>query len=125
MRWYSGGDGHLRHDPGQRDGSYVYTLTKPFDTSPDANNGANTEVNKESFTYQVTDANGNSATGTITVDIVDDVPTAPPTPTAWLRAMLTVTAARCVLTDDTAGADGSRLAVVVGVRRREPIRRRR
>ena len=25
-------------------GSYVYTLTKPFDTSPDANDGANTEA---------------------------------------------------------------------------------
>ena len=33
------------------DGSYVYTLTKPFDTSPDADNGANTEV-AESFTLQ-------------------------------------------------------------------------
>ena len=57
------------------DGSYVYTLTKPFDTSPDADNGANTEV-AESFQYRVTDADGNSATGTITVNIVDDVPTA-------------------------------------------------
>src|SRR6185369_11551176 len=48
------------------DGSYVYTLTKPFNTSPDADNGANTE-GAESFQYRVTDANGNSATGTITV----------------------------------------------------------
>ena len=32
------------------DGSYIYTLTKPYDTSPDANNGANTEENKDSFT---------------------------------------------------------------------------
>ena len=30
----------------------------------------------ESFTYVATDANGNTATGTITVNIVDDVPTA-------------------------------------------------
>ena len=57
------------------DGSYTYTLTSPFDTSPDADNGANTEV-AESFSYVVTDANGNTATGTITVNIVDDVPTA-------------------------------------------------
>ena len=28
----------------------------------------------ESFTYRVTDANGNSATGTININIVDDVP---------------------------------------------------
>ena len=70
-----GDRGDLRHDPGQANGSYVYTLTTPFDTSPDADNGANTEV-AESFTYVVTDANGNTATGTITVNIVDDVPTA-------------------------------------------------
>ena len=57
------------------DGTYVYTLTKPFDTSPDANNGANTVV-AESFQYNVTDANGNTATGTITVNVVDDAPSA-------------------------------------------------
>ena len=57
------------------DGSYIYTLTIAVHTSPDANNGTNTEV-AESFTYRVTDANGNTATGTITVNIVDDVPTA-------------------------------------------------
>ncbi|MDP3796146.1 MAG: retention module-containing protein [Polaromonas sp.] len=56
------------------DGTYVYTLTQPFDTSPDANNGTNTEDNKDFFTYRVTDANGNTTTGTITVDIIDDVP---------------------------------------------------
>ena len=28
----------------------------------------------ESFTYRVTDANGNTATGTININIVDDVP---------------------------------------------------
>ncbi len=56
------------------DGSYVYTLTKPFDTNPEANNSTNTEV-AESFSYKVTDANGNTSTGTITVNIVDDVPT--------------------------------------------------
>ena len=54
-------------------GTYTYTLTAPFDTTPDANNGANTEV-AENFQYTVTDAQGNSATGTITVNIVDDVP---------------------------------------------------
>ena len=57
-------------------GSYTYTLTKPFDTSPDADNGANTEQNRDSFTYQVTDGNGNTSTATIFVDIVDDTPTA-------------------------------------------------
>ncbi|MFA5942022.1 MAG: Ig-like domain-containing protein [Sinimarinibacterium sp.] len=57
------------------DGSYSYTLATPFDTSPDADNGSHTENNAETFTYQVTDANGNTATGAITVDIVDDSPT--------------------------------------------------
>ncbi|WP_420795195.1 beta strand repeat-containing protein [Legionella gratiana] len=56
------------------DGTYTYTLTKAYTTAPDANNGANTEDNRDSFTYQVTDAKGNTTTGTITVDIVDDVP---------------------------------------------------
>ena len=56
-------------------GTYSYTLTRAL-TEPDANNGANTGDNVETFTYQATDANGNTATGTITVNIVDDVPTA-------------------------------------------------
>jgi len=60
------------------DGSYIYTLTKPYDTTPEADNGMHTEENKESFTYKVTDANGNTAQGTITVNIVDDIPTALP-----------------------------------------------
>ena len=84
------------------DGSYVYTLTKPFDTTPDANNGANTEV-AESFTYRVTDANGNTATGTITVNIIDDVPTARVDVNA-AESGQTVTGN--VETNDTAGADG-------------------
>ncbi len=55
------------------DGSYVYTLTSPF-TEPTANNGTDTVNAAESFTYRVTDANGNTATGTININIVDDVP---------------------------------------------------
>ncbi|TIW91325.1 MAG: hypothetical protein E5V45_34155, partial [Mesorhizobium sp.] len=38
--------------------------------------GITTEQDKDSFTYTVTDAHGNTTTGTILVDIVDDVPTA-------------------------------------------------
>ena len=45
------------------DGSYTYTLTAPFDTTPDADDGANTEL-AESFSYVVTDVDGNTATGT-------------------------------------------------------------
>ncbi|NRG16410.1 cadherin-like domain-containing protein, partial [Rhizobiales bacterium] len=58
------------------DGTYTYTLTRPFDTSPDADNGGQTETGAESYGYTATDANGNTVTGTITIDIVDDVPTA-------------------------------------------------
>ncbi|MCC2655564.1 MAG: hypothetical protein K0Q76_672 [Panacagrimonas sp.] len=55
-------------------GGYTYTLTKPYDTTPSANNGLNVEDNKDVFTFQVTDANGNTTTGQITVDITDDRP---------------------------------------------------
>jgi len=58
------------------DGTYTYTLTKPFTTSPAANDGTNTIDNAESFTYQVTNGNGNTETATIYINIVDDVPTA-------------------------------------------------
>ena len=84
------------------DGSYVYTLTSPV-TEPTANNGADTVNAAESFTYVVTDAVGNSATGTININIVDDVPTA----TADVNSAgsgQTVTGN--VETNDTAGADG-------------------
>ncbi|TKJ79691.1 type I secretion target [Pseudomonas koreensis] len=56
------------------DGTYTYTLTSAPKTSPSANDGANTL--SESFTYQATDALGNSTTSTLVVNIVDDVPKA-------------------------------------------------
>ncbi|MFA7685162.1 MAG: VWA domain-containing protein, partial [Syntrophales bacterium] len=40
------------------------------------NDGANTVTGAETFAYKVTDGNGNTATGTISINIVDDVPTA-------------------------------------------------
>ena len=100
-------------------GSYVYTLTKPFDTTPDADNGANTEQNRDSFTYPVTDANGNTTTATIFVDIVDDIPTATfDTNNVNEGALLTVNAAAGVLTNDVPGADGFAAGGgVVGVRK--------
>ena len=95
------------------DGTYTYTLTAPFDTTPDADNGANTEV-AESFSYVVTDANGNTATGTITVNIVDDVPTASANIDNGVEgAIITGN----VLTDGTAdvfGADGPTTTVPAG-----------
>ena len=56
------------------DGSYTYTLTSPANSPTHANDGANTVT--ETFTYQVHDSVGNSATNTIVITIVDDVPTA-------------------------------------------------
>ncbi len=56
------------------DGTYTYTLTSAPKTTPNANDGANTL--SESFTYQATDALGNSTTSTLVVNIVDDVPKA-------------------------------------------------
>ncbi|MBA1377657.1 retention module-containing protein [Pseudomonas brassicacearum] len=67
----TGAHGQLLLNP---DGSYTYTLTSPATTSPHANDGPN--VLSESFTYQATDALGNSTTGNLVVSIVDDVPTA-------------------------------------------------
>ena len=55
---------------------YTYELTKPYDTTPHANNGATTEDNGESFTLTVSDLEGNSAAATMNFDIVDDIPTA-------------------------------------------------
>jgi len=67
----TGAHGQLLLNP---DGSYTYTLTSPATTSPNANDGPN--VLTESFTYQATDALGNSTTGSLVVNIVDDVPKA-------------------------------------------------
>ncbi|RUT97998.1 type I secretion C-terminal target domain-containing protein, partial [Mesorhizobium sp. M7A.T.Ca.TU.009.02.1.1] len=54
-------------------GTYTYTLTQTYD-GVTTNNGITTEQDKDSFTYTVTDAHGNTTTGSILVDIVDDVP---------------------------------------------------
>ncbi|WPX64177.1 retention module-containing protein [Pseudomonas sp. MH10] len=56
------------------DGTYTYTLTSAPKTSPVANDGANVE--HEIFTYQATDASGNSVSNSLVINIVDDVPTA-------------------------------------------------
>ena len=68
----------------------------------------------ENFTYQVTDANGNTTTGTINIAIVDDIPTATvDTGNVSEGGLLTVAAAQGVLKNDTPGADG---AAIAGVR---------
>ncbi|MGX9083051.1 beta strand repeat-containing protein, partial [Mesorhizobium sp. 98Argb] len=94
------------------DGSYVYTLTSPVHGPATA--GTDTVNAAESFTYQVTDANGNTTTGTINIAIIDDVPTAnADIGNVNEGALLTVTAAAGVLANDVAGADG---ATIDGVR---------
>ncbi|WP_280283589.1 DUF5801 repeats-in-toxin domain-containing protein [Pseudomonas sp. BN415] len=53
-------------------GSYTYTLISAPKVNPD-NNGNNLQFT-ETFTFTVTDANGNTGIGTLTIDIIDDVP---------------------------------------------------
>ncbi len=99
-------------------GTYTYTLTSPFDTTPDsATTAAQTEQDKDSFSYTVTDAHGNSTTGTILVDIIDDVPTAHVDSGNVTEGSLLAVAASGVLSNDVAGADGFAAGGgVVGVR---------
>ena len=75
-------------------GEFTYTLTSPVATTPSADDGASTEFG-ESFSYGAIDANGNGTTGTITVNVIDDVPSA------------SISAAGLSLThDETPGVDG-------------------
>ncbi|QDV97011.1 retention module-containing protein [Pseudomonas sp. ATCC 43928] len=94
------------------DGSYTYTLTSPPTTTPHANDGANTL--SESFTYQATDSLGTSVTGSIVINIVDDVPTAHADVVSVAEGG---TVSGNVLGNDVLGADGPALGgAVVGVR---------
>ncbi|UUZ72496.1 retention module-containing protein [Polaromonas sp. P1(28)-8] len=103
------------------DGTYTYTLDTTYDGAT-ADNGVTTEQDKDSFSYTVTDANGNSTTGTILVDIIDDVPTARADADSVAEG---ADATGNVLTGagttggaagaDTAGADGFGTPTVVGV----------
>ncbi|MHC8368067.1 retention module-containing protein [Pseudomonas sp. ZT5P21] len=93
-------------------GTYTYTLTSPAGTTPQANDGANTL--SETFTYQATDAVGNSVTSTLVVNIVDDLPTANPELASVAEGGII---SGNVLLNDVTGADGPALGGgVVGVR---------
>ncbi|VVN41609.1 hypothetical protein PS662_05501 [Pseudomonas fluorescens] len=93
-------------------GTYTYTLTSPAGTTPQANDGANTL--SETFTYQATDAVGNTVTSTIVVNIVDDVPTAHPELASVAEGGII---SGNVLVNDVTGADGPAAGGgVVGVR---------
>ncbi|WP_223538926.1 retention module-containing protein [Pseudomonas sp. BF-R-12] len=84
-------------------GTYTYTLTSPASTTPHADNGANTL--SESFTYQATDALGNTVTSTIKVNIVDDVPKAMDDSNDGTATPTHLTLEGNVLSNDVQGAD--------------------
>ena len=82
---------------------YSYTLTQQ--QSHPAANGNNATT--ADISLRITDAGGMTNTGTLTVQIIDDVPTATPdTGNVTEGATLTVAAASGVLANDKAGADG-------------------
>ncbi|TPI29048.1 hypothetical protein FJW08_18270, partial [Mesorhizobium sp. B3-2-1] len=56
------------------DGSYTYTLTSPEANVPAGNDGANMQPGQDVFTFTVTDGLGNTSTSTISINILDDVP---------------------------------------------------
>ncbi len=96
-------------------GTYTYTLTKPYDddgagTSTD--DGINTVPGLESFTYEVKDSSGNTATGIIRVNVVDDIPTAVSEELREIHEDQSGGITGNVLGNDTAGADGAVLTHV-------------
>ncbi len=101
-------------------GTFTYTLKSAFDGAT-TNNGVTTQAGVRTFNYVGTDANGNSVTGTITVNIVDDVPTARnDTDTVDANATATGNVITGASTSsapggiDTKGADGAAVSTVVG-----------
>ena len=99
------------------DGTYTYTLTSAVTESPASNNGTDTVNGVESFSYTAHDASNNTVTGTITINVIDDVPTAHVDSGNVAEGGLLTVAAAGVLSNDIAGADGFAAGGgVVGVR---------
>src|SRR5690606_29923553 len=96
------------------DGSYTYTLTAPVDNLPHADDGNDTTPAGEVFTYEAEDADGNTVQGTITIDIVDDVPTATADTDSVTEGGLLDSGSDSVLDHDGVGADGQ--GSITGVR---------
>jgi len=92
-------------------GGYTYTLTSRID-GVTADNGTNTVDNAETFSVLVTDANGNSVTTMVTVDVIDDVPTARADPAIVVAEDIAGTVGGNLLDDDTQGADGATVTSV-------------
>ncbi len=82
------------------DGTFTYTLTKNV-LNALANDGVQTINGVEAFTVATIDANGNSNSATITVNVIDDVPT---------RATSATPVTATVEEDDMTGAAGSDLS---------------
>ena len=97
------------------DGSYSYTLTSTVDGAT-ADNGITTENNVETFTYQVTDANGNTTTSTITIDVTDDIPTAVADINSVVEGAIVTGNVLTDGTDDVFGADGAARGPAAGDR---------
>ena len=95
------------------DGTYSYTLTSTVDGAT-ADNGITTENNVETFTYQVTDANGNTTTSTITIDVTDDIPTATADTNSVVEGAIVTGNVLTDGTDDVFGADGAATTVPAG-----------
>ncbi|OWQ92884.1 beta strand repeat-containing protein [Sphingopyxis witflariensis] len=101
-------------------GTYTYTLKSAFDGAT-LDNDITTENGVRVFNYTATDANGNSVGGTVTINIIDDVPTARADTDSVIEDTASVATGNVVTgvgttnapgSADTAGADG---AAVSGV----------
>src|SRR5262249_31725401 len=96
------------------DGTYTYTLTSPVTEAPAADNSTDTVSGVEHFGYTAHDANGNTVTGSITIDVTDDVPKA--NDDTWAT---TITGPNTQLTgllgNDVFGADGVNLSTGVSL----------
>ena len=103
-------------------GEYTYTLTTAVDGDtlvPDqgGNNSTNTVTGFETFDYEVRDTLGNLiGTGTISVSIVDDVPTARDETLQSVAEDAVGTIGGDVMANDTEGADGATVtSITVGL----------
>ena len=89
------------------DGKYSYTLAGPTsDGAPGAG--------RDSFSYAVKDAQGNTVNNTLSITIVDDVPKVV-ADSAGVAEGATLNSAAGVLANDASGADGWNSSAVVGV----------
>ncbi|WP_226699900.1 DUF5801 repeats-in-toxin domain-containing protein [Qipengyuania gaetbuli] len=102
-------------------GEYTYTLASAVDGDtlvPDqgGNNSTNTVTGFETFDYEVRDTLGNLiGTGTISVSIVDDVPTARDETLQSVAEDAVGTIGGDVMANDTEGADGATVtSITVG-----------